>query len=454
MRVHCLSASYLKKPTAATGGVLGVRILPSYPALPPSSRRPIHIGLVIDTSGSMEGERLTSVKRTLTVLLERLSNGDKISLVSFATDATSILDGVVLSDQTRAAATAEVAQLHAYGGTNMEAGITMLGQAAAAVAAATATAPLPLLPDAIVILTDGHINHGLDTAAGLYSLLNSYLTGVPVYTLGYGVNHNADLLRNIASRSSGTYTFIDNEIVLPAAIGDLLGSLQNEVGKGATLIYPTTWSCEEPDRQPAGRFTIGSLVAEKPNWVMLSVPPAAAAEAATNGIDSMMELQYFMNGHEYRDLIPIRDGLPLLEMEEQMLRCTTAKTLNAVSAAIRNHDIARAAALLDAALLAIANSPAVAGSLAIRMKAQLDEMREMVEAEATGLGSNAGGVNSPALLHTSALAANYSSQRGVTHGGRRARGAPVSLFSSPGVVHESTAMSAQYSQQMGDPDSP
>lgn len=448
MRVHCLSASYLKKPTAVAGGVVGVHILPSYPAHPPSSRRAIHIGLVIDTSGSMEGERLTCVKRTLTVLLERLSNGDKISLVSFATDATSILDCVVLSDETRAAAIAEVAQLHAYGGTNMEAGITMLGQAAAA------AAPLPLLPDAIVVLTDGHINHGLDTAAGLYSLLNSYLAGVPVYTLGYGVNHNADLLRNIASRSSGTYTFIDNEIVLPAAIGDLLGSLQNEVGKRATLIYPTTWSCEEPDRQPTGRFTIGSLVAEKPNWIMLSVPPAAAAAAATNGIDSMMELQYFMNGHEYRDLIPIRDGLPLLEMEEQMLRCTTAKTLNAVSAAIRNHDITRAAALLDAALLAIANSPAAAGSLAIRMKAQLDEMREMVEAEATGLGSNAGGVNSPALLHTAALAANYSSQRGVTHGGRRARGAPVSLFSSPGVAHESTAMSAQYSQQMGDPDSP
>jgi hypothetical protein len=404
----------------------------------------------------MEGERLMSVKRTLTVLLERLTNGDKISIVAFASDATSVLRSVVLSDEKRAAAAAEIAQLHAYGGTNMEAGIAMLGQAVAAAAATAATAAAidtTATPDAIVILTDGHINHGLDTAAALNSLLNSYVAGVPVYTLGYGVNHNAELLRSLASRSSGTYTFIDSEIVLPAAIGDLLGSLQNEVAKRAVLIYPTTWSCEEPDHQPSGHFAIGSLIADKPNWVMLSVPPLVAGAEV---VRSTVELQYFTDGSKDCQVVPINNGLPLLEMEEQMLRCTTAKTLNAVSAAIRNHDIARAKQLLNAALTTIADSPASTGSLAIRMKAQLDEMLELVEIEVAGAaaGAGAGGLSSPALLHTTAIAANYSSQRGVSHGGRRARGAPVSLFSSPGVRRETAAMSAQYSQQMGDPNSP
>ena len=416
------SACYLKKPTTTDSGVVGIRVMPPPVA---AGSRPIHMALVLDRSGSMEGERIESVKKTLTVLVQRLAVGDKISVVSFSNDATCVLKGLVIDETTRAVAIAAAATLVADGGTNMEAGITLLGSFL------TETGK----PDAVVILTDGHVNEGLQTVAGLNSVMQAYAAGVPVYTLGYGSDHNGGLLRSLASRSNGTYTFIGTEIVLPAAIGDLFGSLQNEVAKQAAICYPATWSCEEPEQQQTeGRFTIGSLVAEKATWVMLGVPPGSAGA-------EVVELVYTVDGVEHRDAVPITDdSLPPLDMEVQVLRCKTAKTLDAVAAALTNRKHAEAKRLLLAALAVFASSPAAACPLAIHMKAQLDEMKETVD--------SARSLQSPALLlHTTSLAANYSSQRGVSTAGPSQ--APVNPFGSPGVTREASAMATQYSQ--GDP---
>ena len=421
-----VNASYLKKPTHTESGVVGICIKP--PAVAAGSR-PIHMALVLDESGSMEGDRIESVKKTLTVLVQRLSVGDKISVVSFATDAKCVLKGLVIDESTRATAIDAAATLAAGGGTNMEAGISMLGSFLADTGR----------PDAVVILTDGHVNHGLQTAAGLNSVMQAYASGVPVYTLGYGADHNGGLLRSLASRSNGTYTFIGTEIVLPAAIGDLFGSLQNEVAKQAAICYPATWTCEEPEQQVAGRFTVGSLVAEKSTWVMLGVPAGDTATA--------VELVYTVDGVENRVAVVVEDGgLPLLDMEVQMLRCATAKTLDAVVAALTSRNNALAKQLLEAALALFASSPAAACPLAIHMKAQLDEMKETVDQ-----------APSPALLlHTTSVAANYTSQRGVSMGGGGGGGAPLSRaptnpFGSPGMARATTDMTAQYSQGGGDP---
>jgi len=411
-----VNASYLKKPTHTESGVVGICIKP--PAVVVGSR-PIHMALILDQSGSMEGDRIESVKKTLTVLIQRLVVGDKISVVSFASDAKCVLKGLVIDETTRATAIAAVATLVADGGTNMEAGISVLGS----------FLPETGKPDAVVILTDGHVNHGLQTAAGLNSVIQAYAAGVPVYTLGYGANHNGILLRSLASRNSGTYTFIGTEIVLPAAIGDLFGSLQNEVAKQAAISYPSSWSCEEPEKQVAGRFTIGSLVADKATWVMLGVP---AGDTATS-----VELIYTVDGVEHRDTVTVTDnGLSHLDMEVQMLRCKTAKTLDAVVAALTNRNNALAKQLLNAALAVFASSPAAACPLAIHMKAQLDEMKETVDQTPSAA----------VLLNTTSIAANYTSQRGVSmSGGAGGVGSPTNLFASPGVIRATAAMTTQYS---------
>ncbi|NBU23855.1 MAG: VWA domain-containing protein, partial [Actinobacteria bacterium] len=261
------TATYLKRPTATEHGKLGVRVLPQAAPSAGDVIRNVNIALVIDQSGSMEGDRITSVKRTIRLLIERLSNGDKISLVAFSSRATTLIRCETISDTTRRQVEDAVDRLVADGGTNMESGITELGSFVLQTG----------MPDAVVVLTDGHINEGISSIAGLSSVVGSYLQTTPIYTLGYGVDHNGDLLRALASRTMGTYTFIDTEIMLPASVGDLLGGLQGEVAKQAELAYPEEWKCEEPvDQQNPGIRNVGSLIADKPTWVMFTLPPGSA----------------------------------------------------------------------------------------------------------------------------------------------------------------------------------
>lgn len=430
-------ANYGTLPTLSMPGVFGVKILGNMPV-----SRSIHVALVLDTSGSMEGERITSVKNTLTVLIDKLSDGDKLTVVGFASKATTLLSNYVISESSRAFAKQTANSLVADGGTNIEAGIAELALTFASV---PGTAAVPL-PDSIVLLTDGYVNEGLTSIGGIYSLLNSYLPSTSVYSLGYGDNHNSDFLKGISGRTNGAYTFIDNEIALPASIGDLLGGLQDEVAKSATLTFPDNWTCMELNHVPGQNFyTMGSLIADKPTWVIFSVPLTAAS--------SVLALNYQVRDVEGSQTVNIpftqtMDAIDSIEVSEQQLRCITADALDKVSIKLKAYDLAGAKDIIVAALASIAASPAGQRPLAIRMKAQIVEMSDEITVMLTtpqrpnrmGAGNLANMV-----LRTNSTSVQYQQQRGVSSSGGN-------MFSSPRMIERTTGVVSQYSQIDQDPD--
>jgi hypothetical protein len=424
-----IRASYFNVPTSAEPGILGVRVLATDPIA-----RPIHIALVLDTSGSMEGARIRSVKNTLNVLISRLANGDKISVVSFSSTAKPLLSNYLISDSSRPSALKLVEEIEADGGTNIELGISMLGSLFP-----TGTA----LPDSIVLLTDGFINEGISSVAGVYSLLNSYMPGVPVYSLGYGDDHNSDFMKGLSLRSNGTYTFIDNEIALPASIGDLLAGLQSEVAKNAELVIPDNWTCLELNYVAGNIYGIGSLIADRPNWAMFSVP-----ENAMGAISLMYK---WSNDNTVMNLTgAVTTDLETIEVCEQYMRCLSAVALDKASAFIKSGNLNAAKLEISTMIDKISNSVANNRPLAIRITAQLAEMNEEIN---TVMVTPPRGRNNHAnlLLRTSGTATQYGQQRGVTSEGG-------ALFSTPRMVERTSQMVYQYSHgggpTPGDPDSP
>ena len=73
-----IQASFMNA-TETESGILGVKITADSP-----TPRPIHIALVMDTSGSMEGTRINGIKKTLAILTERLLVGDILTIVGFS----------------------------------------------------------------------------------------------------------------------------------------------------------------------------------------------------------------------------------------------------------------------------------------------------------------------------------------------------------------------------------
>ena len=424
-----VKASYFKAPSSTEEGILGVRV-----NCDPISARAIHIGLIMDTSGSMEGERISAVKKTLSVLIDRLSEGDMISVVGFSSNATTLMSAIRITADNKATLIEQVNQLHADGGTNMESGITAMGN--------IFKDGLVRKPNAVALLTDGQVNEGITQIGGLASLLRSYLSGVPIYTLGYGSDHNVDLLRSISGRTQATYTYITNEIVLPTSIGDLLGGLQNEVASSAWISYPNRWKCLEQNAGTTSPFQMGSLIAEKPSWVVFKVPAGSEAPAT-------FKLNYKLTGSEETQTVDIviDDSIDRLDVLEQQLRCTTATTLDEVTELLKRHSLGEAKAKLTQTCELLSTCEASTRTLVIRMKAQIEEMLEEVNRLETmtppqpGLGRRRGHMVdfTPMVMRTSSTAQNYGAQRGVTSNAQ-------ALFSSPTIIRTTQTVVSQYSQ--------
>lgn len=412
-----INGTFSKVPTATEDGILGIRVLGDSPIT-----RPIHIGLVLDTSGSMEGERIKAVKKTLAVLVDKLVEGDKISVVGFSNEARVLLRSHTITADNKAATIDTVNLLEAEGGTNMECGIVGIGSSLG-----------ENMPDAVVLLTDGQVNQGIVTAAGLGSLIRSYLQAVPVYTLGYGEDHNAGLLKALASRTQGTYTYVNNELVLPESVGDLLGGLQSEVAKAATILFPQTWTCLEltPVERP-GEYQIGSLIADKPTWVMFKVPAGSAVDSETT-----IRYKDCVSSELYTKSCVFDGALDVLDITEQELRCQTARTLEEIGTMLQQGAFRGAKMKLNVMLDFLNASVSSRRPLVIHMKAQIEEMIEDVKRMEMGTPDRR--QITAMAMRTTSLGANYSAQRGVTGGG--------AVFSSPRQRDTQAQMVTQYTQE-------
>jgi Mg-chelatase subunit ChlD len=132
--------------------LVGVKIQPSAsPDL--TRRRPFHLALVLDTSGSMEGQRMTALSRTLHLLIDELYRHDRLTIVEYNNMARILAVDIVVSNEGRTQLHTIVNGLVADGGTNLEAAFGELYR----IVQNPAVTPI----DSVFILTDGHINNGM-----------------------------------------------------------------------------------------------------------------------------------------------------------------------------------------------------------------------------------------------------------------------------------------------------
>jgi len=335
---------------------LVVRILPTRTAT--NVRTPYHIALLLDTSGSMDGGPLAAVVRTLHLLIDRMGETDMLTIIQYSGTASVVVDCAVMNTRAKTEIHRIVDRLSADGGTNMEDAIEVLSNVSESHI------------DAVFLMTDGHVNTGITNSAGLLRLIAARLPGgTPVNTLGFGSNHNAQMLRDMAVRSCGSYTYADSAELIPAIIGDIVGGLIDQVGSSAYLTAQAGCHCLElgVDVSHPEVYRVGSLIADKPQW------------AVFRGSSSPVQLTWTEDGvmHQYV-ATPSVASLDMMDMEEQVQRVHLVRTMTTVSELIVRKDYAGAIAELTAAEHRLALSPAVGRSFILRLQAQVDEMLDDV----------------------------------------------------------------------------
>jgi Ca-activated chloride channel family protein len=153
--------------------------------------------LVLDTSGSMRGEKLRQAKVALSFVLDHLHDGDRFNVIAFSTGVRSF--GNELHDiAERSSAYRWVNELEAKGGTNINrAMLEALAQAE------------QTRPTIMIFLTDGLATEGVvETDRILHNIDDAAPDNVRIFAFGVGDDVNTILLDKMAREHRGASTYV------------------------------------------------------------------------------------------------------------------------------------------------------------------------------------------------------------------------------------------------------
>nr|HEX4313929.1 VWA domain-containing protein [Kofleriaceae bacterium] len=161
-------------------------------------RAPLALALVIDTSGSMQGEPIEHVLRSCELVSSLLDARDRLAIVTFGSTAGVRCGLTPMDDAGKAALRAAIRDVRVDGSTNLHGGLEVG-------AGVLVTAPAGLRR-AMVVMSDGQPNVGISSASGLAQLVSNL--GVAVSALGFGIHHDDEVLDAIATAGSGRYAYV------------------------------------------------------------------------------------------------------------------------------------------------------------------------------------------------------------------------------------------------------
>jgi Ca-activated chloride channel family protein len=176
--------------------------LKSLAAAKSQRRTPINAAIVIDRSGSMQGDRIAAAREGAKVALERLSANDTIAVVVYNHNVEVLSPAAHLrghKDELRRA----IDRLQPGGTTALYDGVKEGGRQVQEFISDNNV-------NRVVLLSDGLANVGPSSPAELAALGRKLASkGISVSTIGLGLDYNEDLMQRLAAASDGNHVFVE-----------------------------------------------------------------------------------------------------------------------------------------------------------------------------------------------------------------------------------------------------
>ncbi len=164
-------------------------------------RTPVNVALVLDRSGSMQGDRIAAAKEAAQMALNRLSAEDVISVVAYNHGVETVQPAAHLADFD--VLKRRIEALKASGRTALYAGVEE---------GARQTREFMSLDkvNRVILLSDGLANVGPSRPQDLADLGQKLGgDGISVTTIGLGLQYNEDLMSKLALASDGNHAFAE-----------------------------------------------------------------------------------------------------------------------------------------------------------------------------------------------------------------------------------------------------
>ena len=192
------------------------------------------LAVVVDTSGSMQGEKMRQARAAAAFVVSRLRAEDTFALVAYSDAVVPFAPELRAGDDAaRREAAAFLDGLRAGGGTNIHAALTQT---------------LEMLPERgdrptyLLFLTDGEPTEGVTDEAAIAAAVAAANGGdaaakARVFTFGVGENVNARLLDRLSGGGRGVSAYVAPDENVERAVGDLYAKIAAPVLTGLSLTF-------------------------------------------------------------------------------------------------------------------------------------------------------------------------------------------------------------------------
>ena len=237
---------------------------------------PTDLIVILDRSGSMQGEKMAYARAAVGELITRLNPQDRFALVSYSSAAHLSIPLAPAAPSARNIWRREVARIQPNGGTNMSAGIDVAMRAIETSRTAGRAAR-------IILISDGLANEGDASLEGLKARAARVTRWEHVLsTVGVGEDFNEFLMSSLADAGTGNYYYVNDTTQLASAFSQEFEATRETVATGllvtmrpgsdVKVIDAAGYPLERDGEQVT--FRTGSLFSgqERHIWVTMQVP--------------------------------------------------------------------------------------------------------------------------------------------------------------------------------------
>ncbi|CAK4529870.1 unnamed protein product, partial [Aphanomyces euteiches] len=204
------------------------------PSVDDDQRKPIDVVVVLDRSRSMGRSKLGLCKKTIEFLATQLTAQDRMGIVTYHSLVETTFALTRMTADGKDFLSQRLDAIVTDAGTNLSSGLF----------AGIAAVQDPNRPDnkehnpvkSVLLLTDGEANKGVTDPTEFSYLLQKWLgPQESVHTFGYGSDHDATLLGQLADIGRGSYYFVQNVDGVALAFANCLGGLLSVVAQNIKL---------------------------------------------------------------------------------------------------------------------------------------------------------------------------------------------------------------------------